>query len=312
MKTSPGRLGPARGLSAEPYTVQNHFFQHPQKYHRAYRETEGGTGRLGSTWSASASHNINADVSSEETKVPAVGLHRGESRHRKAHGCRPPTYRCEPHNPQCAPREASHEFTAPFRHLQSATQRERAAQHQRAAWLAALTPLPPSPTASQHDRDLPLAQKIALRYSPSPSPSPPRVPSRSQPAVMNNKRCRSPLPEMQILTNRHTIKKLRAHARHHEDDEEVETVGERRLIKQEPHTPPRPTHITYISIPDSPSYTPVTSSSRLASSTRSMPRSSSSHHAAPCSCNSFLGPRDLSLSPILPFSLLPSDFKGSA
>ncbi|KAJ7809639.1 hypothetical protein B0H14DRAFT_3759027 [Mycena olivaceomarginata] len=57
-----------------------------------------------------------------------------------------------------------------------------------------LSPHSHSPTASPDDRDLALAQKIGFGYSLSSSP--PRVLSCWRPAVGDNKRRRSPSPEM--------------------------------------------------------------------------------------------------------------------
>ncbi|KAF8213038.1 hypothetical protein K438DRAFT_1751440 [Mycena galopus ATCC 62051] len=149
--------------------------------------------------------------------------------------------------------DMAREIAAPFRHLEAATRRQSISEQQRAAWLAALTPLPASPTASQEVRDHDLAQRIALGYLPSPSPPPTsscpcvlvastRSPLRS--TVSNRKHRRSPSPPVDPVNERCVRQKSSHLCYGDSDNDNIEIVSEHRVIKIEAPTPSRPAPVT--------------------------------------------------------------------
>ncbi|KAF8126448.1 hypothetical protein K438DRAFT_2033390 [Mycena galopus ATCC 62051] len=172
--------------------------------------------------------------------------------------------------------ELARDIGAPFRHLEAATRRQSVSEQQRAAWLAALTPLPASPTASQEVRDRDLAQRIALGYSPSPSPPPTSSQARalvasnwshSPGAVGNSKRRRS--PSLVDPLHERRVRQKSTHLRSEDsDDDDVEIVGERCVIKIEARIPSRPAPVVsgscIVPVASGSRIPPVASGSRIA------------------------------------------------
>ncbi|KAF8188625.1 hypothetical protein K438DRAFT_2146666 [Mycena galopus ATCC 62051] len=189
------------------------------------------------------------------------------------------------------------EIAAPFRHLEAATRCQSISEQQRAAWLAALTPLPASPTASQEACDRDLAQCIALGYSPLPSPPPTssrpralvtftRSPSRG--AISNSKCHPSPSPPVNPV-NKCCVRQKSSHLRYGDsDDDDVEIVSERCVIKIEARTPSRPAPVAsgsrIVPVSSGSRIPPIASGSRIApiiitSSPRATPCRSQAHQA---------------------------------